>query len=185
MDFLATRGVSSDKIKIDVRNRSFFLIDTSSQTIMSSNRTRTLSCTTTASFDIPLDEVVEAVFEQRQELLQSIEELHQSIKFFNGHYSIGLTDWHNVPGEERTYISLVGMFDVHDESYLLLRVVEGYKTNDEGNFFEGDAFLDIKVDRESLTQAIAAMKTGTIPLYNKGVEITESTCPYALIYDEE
>lgn len=145
-----------------------------------SNVNRTLSCTTNASFDIPLDEVTEIVFERRHELLASIEELHKSVKFFNGCYCIGLTDWHNVLGEDRIYISLVGMFDVHDESYLVLRVVEGYKS-DEGSFFEGDAFLDIKVDKESLTLAIEAMKNGTIPLYNKGIEITESNCPYALI----
>jgi hypothetical protein len=149
-----------------------------------SNVNRTLSCCTTTSFDIPLDEVTEIVFERRQELLVAIEELHKSIKFFNGCYCIGLTDWHNVQGEDRVYTSLVGTFDVHDDSYLKLRIVEGYKTN-EGGFFEGDAFLDIKVDKESLTLAIEAMKNGTIPLYNKGIEITESNCPYALIYDDE
>ena len=149
-----------------------------------SNINRTLICTSTTSFNIPLDEVTEIVFERRDELLVSIEELHNSVKFFNGCYCIGLTDWHNVLGEDSTYISLVGMFDVHDESYLMLRIVEGYKTN-EGNFFEGDAFLDIKADKESLSQAIDAMKTGTIPLYNKGIEITELNCPYALIYDDE
>lgn len=143
-----------------------------------------LSCMTTVSFDIPLDEVTECVFDQRHELLQCIQDLHSSVKFFNGHYSVYLTDWHGVPSDDRIYLSLVGMFDVHNDDYLVLRVTEGYKSN-EGSFFEGDAFLDIKVDKESLTQAVHAMKNGTIPLYNKGIEITKSSCPYALIYDEE
>lgn len=143
-----------------------------------------LSCGTNGSFDIPFDEVVEYLFEKKQELMVSIEELHKSIKFFNGSYCVGLTKWHDIPGEERLRVSMTASFDVNDESYLVLRVVEGYKTN-EGETIEGDAFLDIKVDKDSVQQAITAMLDGTIPLYNKGIEITEASCPYALIYDEE
>jgi hypothetical protein len=144
-----------------------------------------LSLNTNASFDIPLEQLVEYVFDKKDELLPHIKDLHQSINFFNGHYSVNLTDWKELSNEENTYLCISGGFDVNDDSYLTLRVHEGYNDGLNGSIVDTDGFLDIKVDRDSLAQAIDAINDGTIPLHNKGLNITESNCPFALFYDDE
>lgn len=144
-----------------------------------------LSLKTNASFGIPLDQLVESVFDRKDELMAHIKDLHESINFFNGHYSVNLTDWKELSNEEKTYVCISGGFDVNDDSYLTLRVHEGYNDRFNDHMVDTDAFLDIKVDRDSLAQAIDAINDRTIPLYNKGLNITESNCPFAVFYDDE
>lgn len=144
-----------------------------------------LSLMTNASFGIPLDQLVEYVFDRKDELMPHIQDLHQSINFFNGHYCVNLTDWKELSNEEHTYVCIVGSFDVNNVSYLTLSVREGYKDNHTDQIVDTDGFLDIKVDRDSLAQAIDAINDGTIPLYNRGLNITKENCPFAMIYDDE
>lgn len=150
-----------------------------------------LSCRTNACFNIPLDELVETVFDMREELLVCVRDMHENIKFFNGCYSIYLTDWWQAHvGEQKdalpTFVCVVGSFCVNDPNHLYLSIVEGYKYegykyHGEPGFCDTDKFLEIKPNRESLLHALDAIKNGTLPLHNTNVEITETLYPYALI----
>lgn len=142
-----------------------------------------LSLKTSGTFDIPLEDLVECVFDHRQELiLPHINKMHESIKFFNGQYSVHLTPWKKKDdnNDNNEYMSISCSFDINDPLYLRLTAQEGYM-DDHGDIMDTDGFLEIKGDRESLTQAVAAILNGTIPLHNRDFVITEETCPYALL----
>jgi hypothetical protein len=67
--------------------------------------------------------------------------------------------------------------------YLRLTAQECY-TQEDGDIYDTDGFLDIKCDRESLTKAIHDILNGTIPLHNRDNGITQESCPYAVIDSE-
>lgn len=140
-----------------------------------------LSCPVGASFDIPTEELVDTLFNRRNELWTNVVDLHKIHNFFNGRYTLQLTDWHKVGND--MYLCMEGSFNVNDETHLTLRVIEGYK-NEDDTMSDTDAFLDIKTDVDSVTKALNAMVTGTIPLFNRDDNITEETCPYAVVFDE-
>lgn len=140
-----------------------------------------VSLKTTCALDIPLEELVECVFDHRQELiLPHINKMHETMKFFNGRYSVKLTRWKKKDGDDSEYMCISCSFDVKDPLYLRLKAQEGYMS-DDGDIIDTDGFLTIKGDRDSLTQAVAAILNGTIPLHNRDAVITAETCPYALL----
>jgi hypothetical protein len=140
----------------------------------------TVSLKTTSTFNILFEELVEIVFDRRDELLPHITHIHEELKFSTGRYIVDLTNWHKTDKEKDDYICVSCTFDVNDPQYLRLKARQGYMY-DDGVMMDTDGFLTIKGDRESLTQAVAAILNGTIPLHNRNITITPETCPYALL----
>ncbi len=143
-----------------------------------------LAAKTTGSFGIPFEDLVEYVFDRRDEMLSYIKQLHKETDFFSGRYCVNLTEWRKVENDHdmSTYMTITGSFDVNDPLHLTLTAQEGYEQED-GDIFDTDGFLCIKVDRDSLTQAVQDILKGTILLHNRGIEITQEMCPYAVLYD--
>ena len=94
-----------------------------------------------------------------------------------------LTDWHVVPDTKDTYLCISCCFDVNDASNMKLEIQEG-ANDEEGNIYDTDAFLDIKCDKDSITQAVNAIISGNVPLHNKGHTVTNDTCPFAFFYED-
>lgn len=148
--------------------------------------TITLAAKTTGCFGIAWEDLVEYVFDRRDELLPHIHQLDEEMNFFSGRYCVNLTEWRKVEDNEdkyRTYMTITGSFDVNDPLHLTLTAQEGYEQED-GDIFDTDGFLCVKVDRDSLTQAVQDILNGTILLHNRGFEITPEMCPYAVLYDD-
>ena len=139
-----------------------------------------LSCPVGA-FDIPIEDLVDTLFNRRNELWTCVVDIHRTTNYFSGLYTLQLTDWHKVGND--MFLCMQGSFNVNDETYLTLRVIEGYK-NEDDTISDTDAFLDIKTDVDSVTKALNDMVSGTIPLFNTDNVITEESCPYAVIYDD-
>jgi hypothetical protein len=138
---------------------------------------------TNNSFEIPFEELVDCIFDRRDELLPHIEKLHERCNFFNGCYRVNLTDFKTLRNDDNTCICITGSFDINDPLYLRLTAQESY-TQEDGDIYDTDGFLDIKCDRESLTKAINDILNGTIPLHNRDNVITQESCTYALIDSE-
>jgi hypothetical protein len=82
------------------------------------------------------------------------------------------------------HLVLHATLDCDDPSFLRLRVEEVYLAAGvdgiagSGELVDGDRFVDIKTDRESVALARAAMLRGDIPLHNRDRVIDREAHPY-------
>lgn len=131
-----------------------------------------LSLKVNACLNFTLEQLEDAVFDRRIEIHECIQQLHKEAHFYNGCYSLYLTKWIKTTQNDDTYWCVIGSFNVNNPDDITMCIQEGYMYN--GVITESDAFLDIKVDKTSLSQALVAMTNNTLPLHNRGKIITTS-----------
>jgi hypothetical protein len=96
--------------------------------------------------------------------------------------SIQLCDWYEY--KDDTYISIEMMINLDNIDDFSLRVNEGYYCNTNNMIIDGDGFVDIKTDSESIQKAINDIKNKQIPLRNKVHTINTHDYPYVIEYDD-
>jgi hypothetical protein len=124
--------------------------------------------------DIDFDKVTDTL----ENISESIIKPLQAYKDFmyDGKCAIMLSKWHQV--SQDTYLGIVMMVNINKLNNYKLRVIEGYLCNDI--MHEGDAFVDIKTEKEHIENAIRDIMNGTIPLWNRVVSIDLTKYTYVL-----
>lgn len=93
--------------------------------------------------------------------------------------SMRICKWQTVPDKD-TYLSLNLLVDLKNIPDFKLRVHDGYFSSCNNAIIDGDGFVDIKTDTESIRQALADIKNGTIPLHNRVDKIDYEKYPYTI-----
>lgn len=132
----------------------------------------------TWSPQIALDDVVSTLDNIVEKVINPL----QAYKDFTyeGKCAIMLTKWHQV--SQDTYLGITMLININKPNNYKLRVSEGYLCDDGMN--EGEAFVDIKTEKEHIENAIKDIKTGTIPLWNRVDSIDTSKYTYVVDDDE-
>lgn len=132
--------------------------------------------------EISFDKVV-STLENSIDFSKSIIKPLQAYKdyMYEGKCSILLTEWHQVSQE--TYLGIEMLINTNKPNNYKLRVIEGYLCED--GMHDGDAFVDIKTEKEHVENAIKDIQNGTIPLWNRVDSIDTSKYTYVIEHDDK
>lgn len=122
----------------------------------------------TGSFDVEFTDVTDVLENFEDNIIKPMTAFEHMM--YEGRCSIQLTKWHDIG--DNTYLALELLLNINNANDYTLRVIEGYQ--DESTIHHGDAFVDIKTDKEHIETAIGDILNGTIPLYNR-VESIDTT----------
>jgi hypothetical protein len=127
--------------------------------------------------DIEFDDVVD-VIQNLDEFLTPIKKIKNNLP--SSTIFMRLTPWINNSNEYHSYLAMFLLVSLDNTQQFVLTINDGYFCNLKNDIVEGDGFVDIKTDINSIQQAIKDMKAGYIPLHNKCQIIDYQYYPYIL-----
>jgi hypothetical protein len=118
-------------------------------------------------------------------ILENIDEFikyqYQKDNFPMSTVSFHLCKWHEYI--DNTYLTFKLLIDLDDITDFHVRVSEGAYCDTNERIIETDAFIDIKVNTDSIQQAICDIHLQRIPLHNRDKVIDYVAFPYVVKND--